>query len=118
MPKPIPSTIKLQVFNGREAKLNKAIFQILALKGPQTIYDIHKEVRARRGLTQTRYANVNIRVGALEQSGYIDQAGIRKTKAGFAAMTYELTTKTYLAILLDSTTDLDDLISCMDEATA
>jgi hypothetical protein len=46
VPKSKPSTLKLQVFKGREAKLNKAIFTILAHKGPLTIYDTHKEVKA------------------------------------------------------------------------
>ena len=41
---------RLQVFKGREAKLNRAIFQILALKGPLIIYDIHKEVKVQKGL--------------------------------------------------------------------
>jgi DNA-binding MarR family transcriptional regulator len=64
---------RISVFKGRQAKLNKAIFHILALKGPLTIYDIHKEVKAQRGFRQTRYANVNKRVRALEESGYINK---------------------------------------------
>jgi len=40
---------RISVFKGREAKLNFAIFHILALKDPQTIYDIHKEVKAKKG---------------------------------------------------------------------
>ena len=32
---------RLSVFKGHEARLNKAIFHILALKSPQTIYDIY-----------------------------------------------------------------------------
>jgi DNA-binding Lrp family transcriptional regulator len=105
------------VFKGREARLNRAIFHVLALKGPLTIYDIHKEVKAQRGLRQTRYANVNKRVRALGESGYIKKTGIRKTKAGFQASTYDLTTKAYLAILLDSI-NLDKLVTQVDEDTA
>ena len=41
---------RLQVFKGREARLNKAVLQILAIKGPQTIYDIHKEVKTQKRL--------------------------------------------------------------------
>lgn len=117
MPKPKPSTIKLQVFKGREAKLNKAIFQTLALKGPQTIYDIHKQVKAQRGLKYTRYATVNKRVRFLEELRYIDQTGIRKTKAGFEATVYMLTEKAYLAMLLDSI-NLEDLLVELDDITA
>ncbi|HKZ94762.1 MAG TPA: hypothetical protein VJ249_09330 [Candidatus Bathyarchaeia archaeon] len=43
MPKSKPSAIKLQVFKGREAKLNKAIFHTPVLQDPQATYDICKE---------------------------------------------------------------------------
>ena len=108
---------RLSVFKGREARLNKAVFRILALKGPQTIYDIHKEVKAQRGLRQTRYANVNKRVRALEESGYIKKTGIKKTKAGFEASIYELNAKGYLAMLFNFI-NLDDLLRRVDEAAA
>jgi len=100
---------RLQVFKGREAKLNHAIFQILALKGPQTIYDIHKEVKTRRRLRHVRYASVNKRVRSLEKSGYIKKIGTKKTKAGFEAAIYELTAKAYLPLLL-SQINLDHFI--------
>jgi predicted transcriptional regulator len=108
---------KLSVFKGHEARLNQAIFHILALKGPQTIYDIHKEVKAQRGLRQTRYASVNKRVRVLEESGYIKKIGIKKTKAGFEASIYELNVKGYLAILLNQI-NLDDFFKRVDDATA
>jgi len=108
---------KLSVFKGREAKLNRAIFHMLALKGPQTIYDIHKQVKTRRRLRHVRYATVNKRVRALEESGYINKTGKKKTKAGFKASIYELTARAYLAILLNSI-NLDELIMRVDEASA
>ena len=108
---------RLQVFKGRKAKLNHAIFHILALKGPLTIYDVYKRVRTRRLLKRTRYATVNKRVRSLEESGYIKKIGIRKTKAGFGAAIYELAAKAYLATMLDSI-DLEDIIMRVDEATA
>jgi hypothetical protein len=114
---PKPKNTRLSVFKGREARLNHAIFQILSLKGPQTIYDIHRQVRAHRGLRYTRYASVNKRVRALEGSGYVKKIGIKKTKAGFEASIYELTARSYLAILLNSI-NLDKLINRVDEATA
>jgi hypothetical protein len=52
---------RVSVFKGHEARLNRAIFHILALKGPQTICDIHKEVKTQRGLKHTKYINVNRR---------------------------------------------------------
>jgi len=105
---------ELSVFKGRGAKLNRSIFQALALKGPQTIYDIHKQVRALRGLRYTRYASVNKRVRSLEESGYIRKTGAKKTKAGFEAMIYEATFRAYLAILLNSL-NLEVLVTQADE---
>ena len=110
-------TGRISVFKGREAKLNHVIFQILALKGPLTIYDIHKEVKARRGLRRTRYATVNKRVRSLEELRYVKRIGVKKTKAGFKAYIYELTARAYLAILLNSI-NLNELVMRADEATA
>lgn len=108
---------RISIFKGREAKLNRAIFHILALKSPLTIYAIHKEVKARKGLRHTRYASINKRVRSLRELGYIRRVGAQKTKAGFEASIYELSTKAYLAILLDSV-NLEDLFKRTDEATA
>lgn len=108
---------RLSVFKGREARLNKAIFHTLALKGPLTIYYIHKEVRTQRGFGQTRYANVNKRVRALEESQYIRKAGIKKTKAGFETCTYGLYMKAYLVMLLNSV-NLDEILLRVDDSVA
>ena len=108
---------ELSVFKGREAKLNRAIFQTLALKGPQTIYDIHKRIKTYRGLKRTYYGNVNKRVRALEQTGYVKAISIHGTKAGFKAAIYELTTRAYLALMLNSI-NIDALLNQMDEAIA
>ena len=108
---------RISVFKGREAKLNRAIFHVLAVKGPQTIYDIHKIVKTRRRLRHVRYASVNKRVRSLEESGYTKKMGVKKTKAGFEASIYELTARAYLAMLLNSI-NLDKLIMRADEATA
>jgi len=108
---------RISVFKGREAKLNRAIFHILALKSPQTIYDIHKQVKTRRRLRHVCYASVNKRVRSLEKSGYIKKTGIKKTKAGFKASIYELAARAYMAILLNSI-NLNKLVMQADEATA
>jgi len=114
---PKPKNTRLSVFKGREARLNRAIFQSLALKGAQTIYDIHKHVRTFRGLRYTYYGNVNKRVRILQQQGYVKEANVKSTKAGFEAIEYELTTRTYLALLLDSVS-VEDLLNRMDEDVA
>jgi hypothetical protein len=111
---PKPKNTKLSVFKGREARLNRAIFQSLALKGAQTIYDIHKHVKTFRGMKYTYYGNVNKRVRALLQLGYVKEVNIKSTKAGFEATEYELTPRTYLALFLDSIS-IEDLLNRMDE---
>lgn len=108
---------ELSVFKGREAKLNRAIFQALALKGPQTIYDIHKTLRTMRGLRYTHYGNVNKRVRDLQSKGYVKEARVKSTKAGFEATEYELTARAYLALILNSIR-LEDLFNRMDEEVA
>jgi len=100
---------RLSVFKGREARLNRAIFHTLALKGPLTIYEIAKEVKARRGLKHTKYTNVNRRVRILEEYSYIEKVRTRKTQAGFRAALYQLTARAYLAILLNKI-NLDNFI--------
>jgi hypothetical protein len=60
---------------------------------------------------------VNKRVRALQQLGYVKEVKVKCTKAGFEATEYELTTRIYLAIMLDST-NLDDLLSRVDEDVA
>ena len=114
---PKPKNTRLSVFKGREARLNRAIFQSLALKGVQTIYDIHKHVRTFRGLRYTYYGNVNKRVRALQQLGYVKEVRVKSTKAGFEATEYELTTRTYLALMLDSINP-EDLLNRMDDDAA
>jgi len=108
---------RISVFKGRGAKLNRAIFHILALKGPLTIYDIHKELKAQKGLRYIRYATVNKRIRLLKESEYINKIGEKKTKASFQASVYELTARAYLAMLLNLI-NLDDLLMRADEATA
>ncbi len=92
---------RISVFKGREAKLNRTIFHILALKGPLTIYEVYKEVKALRHLKHTKYTNVNRRVRALESSNYLERTGTRETQAGFKATLYQLSTRGYLALMLN-----------------
>ena len=107
---------RISVFKGREAKLNFAIFHILALKGPLIIYDIHKEVKAQKGLKHTKSTNVLRRTRVLEESGYLEKAGTRKTLPGSERVLYRLSSKTYLALLLNRI-NLDSFIQTADEDT-
>ena len=100
---------RIAVFRGRDARLNKAIFWILAQQGPLTIYDAWRKLRTQRDFAYIPYNTVNRRVRALEEHGYIEKSGERKTKTGFAAKLYQLTARAYLAMLLKRI-DLDEFI--------
>jgi hypothetical protein len=107
---------RVSVFKGRTRSLTKAIFWTLALKGPCTIYDIRKAVRAKKRLRYTRYSVVLRRVKTLLKRGYLEKVGTRRTKAGFEAPLYQLTTRAYLAIMVRQV-NLYHLIEEADEDT-
>jgi len=94
---------KLSVFKGREAKLNRAIFWVLAQEGPLIAYDVCRKVRTQKPLKYTRYSVVNRRVRSLEEAGYIEKTGPKKTRAGFEAQLYQNTYRAYLAIIVNQT---------------
>jgi len=108
---------RISVFKGREARLNQAIFQILALESPLTIYDVCKRIKTKRGLKHTKYTNVNRRVRELKKSSYLQKVGARKTKAGFQTILYQMTARAYLAIILNEL-DLDNFIQTASEERA
>ena len=64
-----------------------------------------------------KYTNLNRRVRILEEHGYIERVGTRKTQAGFQATLYQLTAKAYLAILLNKV-NMDDYIQKASEESA
>jgi len=92
---------RVSVFRGRDARLNKAVFWILAQQGTLTIYDLWRRLRTQRDFAYIPYNTVNRRVRALEEHGYIEKSGERETKTGFAAKLYQLTNRAYLAMLLN-----------------
>ena len=118
MPKNKRQSGRLSVFKGREARLNKAIFHILVLKGQLAIYDIIREVRKQKHLAGTKYSVVNRRVRRLEESNYLEKAGTRKikTQPGSQTILFQLTARAYLAILLNKI-NLDNFTQTADEDT-
>jgi hypothetical protein len=108
---------ELSVFKGREARLNRAIFKILALKGPQSTNSLYKNVKKLRGFSRKHYGNVNKRVRALEELGYVKAADIQNLKGRTQAVVYELETKAYLALFLD-TISLETMLNRANEETA
>ena len=104
---------RLSVFKGREAKLNKAIFHILALKGPHIVYALLGEIRRQRGLLNTRDGVLRRRVEALEKLDYLMKVGTTKTRMGYDTPLYHLTPRAELAMAL-SKTDLDRFVKEAD----
>jgi len=100
---------RISIFTGREARLNKAVFWILAKQSPLTIYDIWQKLRDQKDFAYIHYHIANRRVRALERQDFIQRVGERRTKMGLMAALYQLTARAYLAIVLDKI-DLDDFI--------
>ncbi len=107
---------RLSVFKGREAKLNCAIFKILAVEGPQTIYEIHKRLRKTKGFS-VYYGSINRRFRVLEEKEYLKKSGMKISKNGFQTETFDLTFRAYLACFLNAI-DLDLILSSISEESA
>ena len=102
MPKSNLKTVRLSVFKGRTRRLTEAIFWILAHHSPFAIYDILEAVRQQKGLRHTKYSVINHRVRKLEELGFLEKSGTRKTLTDTDSALYQLTTKAYLAIILEN----------------
>ncbi len=85
------------VFKRREAKLNLAIFLILALSDPLTINELQKQASKQKGLEGTYYASLTERLRSL-----VDDYYLKENKVGSKTATYQLTNKSLLAIFLDA----------------
>ena len=77
---------------------------------------MRREVRKQKHLAGTKYPVVNRRVRRLEESNYLEKAGTRKikTQPGDQAILYQLTSRAYLAILLDEL-NLHDFVRTASE---
>lgn len=87
------------IFSGKGAKLSLAVLMVLAERGPQTIYAIHKTLSQTRSFSRLGYPSVNRKVKALEKMGFVRKAHKNKTKR-YISIAYKLTAKGKLAILL------------------
>ena len=107
---------KLSVFKGREAKLNRAIFLALFQSGPLVVYDITKEIKNRKGFRLTKYSNVNRRVKALTQQGYLEIIGFRETKSGSQGTLYQPTIRAKVAFYMNAISPDQFIKEANDEA--
>ena len=92
---------RLSVFKGREAKLNRAIFHILALKSPQTTWEVFRQFKKQKDTAHLTYSVLIRRVKALQESDYLMKVGERKTRPGSETALYQLTLRAELAMVLD-----------------
>jgi hypothetical protein len=100
---------RLSVFKGREARLNRAIFHILALKSPYAFNALLREVRKQRGLQDTRDSVLRRRVEALEKQDFLMKVGTTKARLGYDTPLYGLTPRAELSIVINET-DLDRFV--------
>jgi DNA-binding PadR family transcriptional regulator len=107
---------ELSVFKGREAKLNRAIIQTLAIKEPQTTRALRKRISQIKSMKNTSYSTVNKRVRDLEKKGYLIKAEVKERIGGITNY-YELRPRAHLAKFLDSIT-IADLAEQIDDETA
>jgi predicted transcriptional regulator len=94
-------SIRLSVFRGREARLNRALIQALAVKEPQTTHQLFTKIGLIRELKGTSYSTVNKRVRSLVKAGYLKKVKVKQRAGGFSNY-YELRPKVYLAQYLAS----------------
>ncbi|MEM3578447.1 MAG: hypothetical protein QXX51_08415 [Candidatus Bathyarchaeia archaeon] len=92
---------RLSIFKGREAKLNRAIFHALALKSPQTTWEVFRQLKKQKDMAHLTYSVLIRRVKALQESDYLMKVGERKTRLGSETALYQLTPRAELAMVLD-----------------
>jgi hypothetical protein len=91
----------ISVFKGREARLNRAIFRSLARKSPQTKWDIFREFKKQKGMSNLRYWVLIRRIEALHEQDYLLNVGKTETMPGSETALYQLTPRAELAMALD-----------------
>ena len=94
-------TVKLSVFKGKEAKLNRAIFQVLAQKSPQTAWKIFNQLTKQKHLLDLKYWVLIRRIKKLQESDFLMKVGETKTMPGTETGQYQLTPRAELAMALD-----------------
>jgi len=94
-------TVRLSVFKGRKAKLNRAIFQILHQKTPQTAWQIFSLLSKKKNMKALTYWTVIRRIRALQNQDYILVVGEIETMPGTETSLYQLTPRAELAFVLD-----------------
>ncbi len=90
MAESISGGIKLEVFSGKQAKLNRIIFLVLLCKGLLTSYETYKEIRSIKGFRHVNRQNVDRRMKALYEQRWLEVTGTKLAKAHFKQPLYKL----------------------------
>ena len=109
MPRRSRTNGRISVFKGRKARLNRALFQALAHKSPQTAWDMFKQFKKQKGMANLRYWVLIRRVKALQELDYLMKVGETETMPGSETALYQLTPRAELAMALDQV-NLDKFI--------
>jgi len=102
--------VRLSVFTGTKARLNRIILRVLAQYGPLTISDLRKKTKTLRDFRYTRYSVIHRRVNTLQNEGFLEEVSINEVRK---SPIYGLTPRGKLAILLDQL-DLDEVLRTAD----
>ena len=108
----------LQVFSGKEARLNRVILKILEWKSPLIAYDVWRQLKATKGFRGVDSKTVYRRMYALEQGGWVGQKGKRPAKVQGDSALYELTLKGRAALMVDEKSVETFLKTATDEQLA
>lgn len=92
----------LDVFRGKAARANLAIFEALAKESPRNIKQIRKQISKQKRLQELYYASLTKRLNCLKETRYVAEAETTQESAKAKAQAYELKMKAYLALFLNS----------------
>ena len=106
---------ELEVFSGREAKLNRVIFLVLNTKDLLTSYDMYLELKQIKDFRHIKWQSVDRRMKALCAQSWIIKCGVRPAKAHFLSPFYTLSIRAKVAFALNKT-DLNIFIQVAKES--
>jgi hypothetical protein len=106
---------RLEVFSGKEARLNRVILQILRQKGALIPYDVSLNVKRIKNFMHTDPNTVYRRMEAQEEQGWIGVVGSRLTQPGWCSDLYGITLRGKAALRLDEWNIEDFLRTATDE---
>jgi DNA-binding PadR family transcriptional regulator len=105
----------LEVFSGKQARLNRVILLIFYSKKPLAKYDVFLEIRNIKGFKHEDSKTIYRRMETLIEEGWIAQKGTRPAKVQGESILYELTLKGKAALRLDKKSMEEFLQTATDE---